>query len=266
MGDLGHLPAPAPELQVRWAGVRPRHGSVGAWVAAAVHVLVLAWVARTQQLEAGAFVSAFAAATALAFAWFCACWRVDASETQWQLAQAPPSEPEVSPIGWRAGVRAGWRPGLAWLVGAAVVLSGLRGLEGFAAFLLLAALVVPVAVAFGWLLWLFLVLPLLYLVHGARRLRDDGSGRPRLGIAMVATALLLWSVLPLAACLLLSGAATNRYDALPALLGYGGADASSPMLLVVARVLAAGIVLIAVSLAWWQARASRRLESQQHGS
>ena len=255
---------PSQELQVRWAEVRPRRGVAGAWIAVVLHLVSLAVAALVT--EPGDFlfvIPGTAAGTVIAFAWFCFCWRLDASETTWTTAEPIPPGPRAraeSPIGLRAAWRGGWRPALAWLVGAAVLLTALRGLEGFAAWLLLAVFLAPVAILFGWLFWMFLVMPLLYFVQGVRHLRRTSDGGPPVGVAMVGTSLLLWCVLPLVACLLLSGAASSRYDVVPALLGARSADAGSEPLLWAARALGLVVVTIAVAGMWWLRREQRRVQ------
>lgn len=258
------------ELQVRWAEVRPRHGVPGAWIAVVLHLVSL--VVACVITDAGDFMPAIVGTVTgmvVAFVWFCACWRLDAAETSWTTAEPLPPGPRVprqaSPVGLRAAWRGGRRPALAWLVGGAAALTGLRGLEGFAAWLVLAMFLAPVAILFGWLFWLLLVMPLLYFVHGVRRLRRPADGGPPVGIAMVGTSLLLWCVLPLVACLMLSGAASSRYDVWPALLGAREADAGSEPLLWAARALGAVIVTIAAAGMWWLRREQRRLQEDRGG-
>lgn len=258
------------ELQVRWAEVRPRHGVQGAWIAVVLHLVSLAVACVVT--DAGDFMPAILGTVTgmvVAFGWFCACWRLDAAETSWTtdepLRPGAHAPRRASPIGLRAAWRGGRRPALGWLVGAAVVLSVLDGLEGFAVWVLLAVFLAPVAILFGWLFWLFLVMPLLHFVHGVRRLRRPADGGPPVGIAMVGTSLLLWCVLPLVACLMLSGAASSRYDVWPALLGAREADAGSEPLLWAARGLGAVIVTIAVSGMWWLRREQRRTQEDRGG-
>jgi hypothetical protein len=258
------------ELQVRWAEVRPRHGVAGAWIAAVLHLVSLAIAClATNPGDSMPAILGTVTGMAIAFGWFCACWRLDAAETSWTTAEPLPPGPRAprptSTVGLRAAWRGGRRPALAWLVGAAAVLTGLRGLEGFTAWLVLAMFLAPVAILFGWLFWLLLVLPLRYFVHGVRRLRRPADGAPPVGIAMVGTSLLLWCVLPLVACLMLSGAASSRYDVWPTLLGAREADAGAEPLLWAARGLAALIVTIAVAGMWWLRREQRRLQEDRGG-
>lgn len=249
-----------------WAPSGPRHGVLGAWIAVGVHLVGLAaLVAASADDDVAPFIGSWLLATGLAFAWFCACWRLDASRTTWTTAPPPPAVRPQPSAGLRAGLRTGWRPGLAWLVVSLGIVAVARGAEGVALQLVVAVLLVPIAVAFGWLLWLFLVLPLVYFVHGVRRLRRGPDGAPAIGIPMVGYSLLLWSVLPIASCLLLSGAATSRYDAVPALLGYGGVEASSPGLLWAARAGFGLVVAMGLSGWWWLARETRRLEHRRRG-
>ncbi|WP_107771081.1 hypothetical protein [Nocardioides sediminis] len=262
---------PSQELQVRWAEVRPHHGVVGAWIGVVLHLVVLAVLSLVS--ESGDFVTLIiggtGAATLVAFTWFCACWRNDAAEATWTTAEPLPPGPRApraeSPIGLRATWRHGWRPALAWLVGAAIVLSVLRGPEGFAAWIILAAFLAPVAVVFGWLFWLLLVLPMLYFVSGIRRLRRGEDGSPPVGVALVGMSVLLWCVLPMAACIWLSGAADDRYEVFPALLGYGGDAPGSEPLLWVARALAFLVLILAVAGMWWIRREQRRMQERRGG-
>jgi hypothetical protein len=146
-----------------------------------------------------------------------------------------------------------------------VVLSALRGLEGFSAWIILAAFLAPVAILFGWLFWLFLVMPLLYFVSGIRRLRRGEEGSPPVGVALVGMSVLLWCVLPMSACVWLSGAADARIEVFPALLGYGGDTPRSEALLWGARVLGLVILLIAVSGMWWLRSEHRAMQERQDG-
>jgi hypothetical protein len=291
-----HYGRPSSDLRVRWARARPHRAVAGAWLAVVVHLVVLATLlAVSGPQDFWPVYAWFGAASALTFVWLCACWRVEPDETTWD--QGVPPEPHRPP-GVVAGLRAGWGPLLAWLVGTAAVWGGLRGLEGLIIGGLLAAFLLPMAIAAGTLPWVLVVMPARYAAAGVGRLRGEAgttepqatypssypssypgpaqsSGaphrsspsapQPNLGVALLAYGVLALMVLPTGLSLLLSGAATSRYDAIPALLGFGGVEPTSPVLLWVARAGFAAIVLVGVLLWRWLARERRRIEHRERG-
>ena len=284
-----HSSQPPPDLRVRWASATPHRAVAGAWAAVVVHLVVVgASLAVCGPEDFWPVLVMFGAASLLTFVWLCACWRVDAEETTWGHA-LPPSPPSRRPLGVVAGLRAGWRPLLAWLVGTAAVWGALRGLEGLMIAGVVTVFLVPLAIAVGLLPWVLVVMPIRYAAAGVRRLRDVAptsdppsypapslpsspvapsarSGRqPNLGVALVAYAVLALMVLPVGISLYLSGAATSRYDAIPALLGVGGAEPAFPVLLWVARVGFAVVLLVGVLLGRWLARERRRIEHRRRG-
>lgn len=285
-----HSSQPAPDLRVKWASVRPHRAVAGAWVAVVAHLVVVgAALAASGPEDFWPVLVVLGAASLLTFGWLCACWRVDPDETTWDHEPSLSAPAAHRPLGALAGLRAGWRPLLAWLVGTAAVWGGPRGLEGLMIAGVVTVFLVPLAIAVGLLPWVLVVMPIRFAAAGVRRLRGEAGAsdspshpvshpagpapspsvrsgdQPDLGVALVAYGVLALMVLPVGLSLHLSGAATSRYDAIPALLGLGGVEPTFPLLLWVARVGLGVIVLVGMLLWQWLARERRRIEHRRRG-
>jgi hypothetical protein len=275
--------------RVRWARARPHRAVAGAWVGVVVHLALLtALMAVADRGEFWPVAVAAVVAGVIGFVWLCACWRVDPSETRW-ASLAPPTDGEPA-VGVLPGFRAGWRPALAWVLGAGAAMTLLGGFAGAVYFGLLALLLLPMTTLLAWLWWYLVVVASQHLAAGVRGLRTPeeplapapvthdparaaydmavrhaSTPEPSMGVPLIGFGVMALLVLPVSACVHFSGAATSRSSVIPALLGYGGVDPTRPTLLWVGRGGFAVIVLVGVLLWWWLARERRRIEHRRRG-